>query len=227
MMNSPNVGVGSKTRSAETEVKTRLTTETDPITQSEEIARYLGNDLRGIVKKANIDIKSYLHVSQEALLDTEGVIKRLCADIEQMLRHRLIRGVHLLLSDPTQDPSASNTTYKLNYYARYLISQPERVLRGGSEPPWGDELLPPPDATQGMRFAVLIEWSPDSSAEDRASVHWPNYLFNWVREEAAFDARGLVSYRFGGMMAAGATVKRVEFATTESLRRAANTYFDE
>lgn len=227
MMDFSDVGVSSRSRRAETEDKTRLTTETDPITQSEEIARYLGEDLAGIVKQANIDLKTYLHVSQESLLDMMSIVKRLCADIEQMLRHRLIRGVHLLLSDPSEDPSVSNATHTLSYHARYLIYQPERVLRGGSELPWGGPLLPPPDATGGMRFAVLIEWSPDSSADDRACVHWPTYLFNWVPEGATFDAAGLVSYKFGGLMAAGATVTRVEFSTPENLRRAANAYFDE
>lgn len=223
-MGSPGIGIGSKTK-AEAEVKTKVTTDTDPIVQSEEIARYLGDDLREFVEKKNIDLAAYLHVSPESLLDTVNLIKRLCADIEQMLRRQLIRGVHLLLSDRVQDPNAAAETYKLTYHARYLIYQPERVLRPESEAPWGDRLLPPPDAAGGARFAVLIEWSPEATAQLRASVHWPDYLFNWVPEEAQYDASRLISYRFGGMMASGAEVKRVESSTPESLKNAARTRF--
>src|SRR5216683_7207584 len=77
-------------------------------TKTQQVSRYLADDLRGLVEDAQIDLNDCLGIPPDGYVTSfEFLADLICNDIEQMLRDGLITGVHFLLSEVTPDPNTS------------------------------------------------------------------------------------------------------------------------
>ena len=202
---------GSKT---ETYLSTDSTVETYVVprivTKSDQIAHYFVDDLEKLVDIAHIDLVEVLQIPIDYSQDASDIILMLHEDLSHMLRDQLITGIHLLLSD--KDMDANTGAYPLRYHADYVVG---RSLQPSSNAQrFGGNIAPPKHVWRDARFTLLIDWNP-SASDRRRQVRRPDYCFDWVPEEARFDATSLVRYREGGMSVDGATVTRDEAAAAE------------
>lgn len=197
------------------------TVDTNLETRTETIARYFGADLALMVNEGHIELARWLNVPPTDTFDDDVLIGMMCHDVQLMLKKGLIRGVHILLSDPIPDPNSDPPTYKLRYHARYLIEMPR--LPSYDQNATGTErngrVEVPRVAYSNARFVFGIEWSDEASEERRAQVRTPTFLFDWVPESGSFDGSSLVEYRYGGMSINGVEVQRVEFGAPWALGR--------
>jgi hypothetical protein len=186
------------------------------VTQSQQIARYFTDDLKYFLRETGFDLIKYLDIPDDYPQDTDEVIEMLYEDTSHLIRDKLITGINLLISDPDPDPNLRGA-YRLRYYALYQLEVPNRVLKLEDAKRFGGYLAPPPAAWRGTRyrFALLIDWEPSANEKRRKAMR-PEYCFDWVPEQASFDARTLVRYRSGGMTMDGArVVTRDELASPD------------
>jgi hypothetical protein len=205
-------GSGSRTEAyAYTKDTTEVTVVPRIITQSEQIARYFIEDLTELVKLTNIDLITTLDIPSEYARSVDDILSMLFDDLSHMLRDSLITGVQLLLSEPKVDPNTH--AYPLRYHAIYTIhmNTPGRTLKRPetTQRRFNGHLAPPKNVWIDARFALLIDWNP-TAAERRRIAHRPEYWFDWVPEQARFDATSLVRYREGGMTFDEVRVDRTE-----------------
>jgi hypothetical protein len=178
------------------------------ITQSDQIAHYFTEDLEEFVRLSHTDLAKVLQIPPEYPQDTGDIILMLYEDIAHMLRDQLIIGVHLLLSEMHPDPNTG--AYPLRYHARYSITPDNNIYplapsTSTTAQRTGKSIAPPTNIWREARFALLIDWNP-SAKERRQKVRRPEYCFDWVPEEARFDATNLVRYSKGGMLSDSARV---------------------
>lgn len=194
---------------ADANVSTRV--ETNVMTRSEQIARYLGDDLLYLVKRASIDLGEWLGVPTDYVRDPDYLVQMICADVELMLRNGLINGADIMVTDPQPDTSGQ---YSVRYLSRYLIEGPTEGNPVNPQPAkfWGGLIRPPdPTLASAFHFVFGIEWRPDVDQQARSEVRTPKYLFDWVPADGSYDSSQLVGVRYGGMEISGASVMRVEF----------------
>jgi hypothetical protein len=188
------------------------------ITQSDQIAMYFANDLEAFVKHTHLDLAREFQIPYEYSQDTMDIINMLYADISHMLRDRLITGIHLILSDNEMD--VGSNAYVVRYHVCYTITNPNALLSSSSASAEvkGDLVMPPPRVWQGARFALLIDWSPESRGK-RHMVRRPDYCFDWMPREERFDATNVIRYSHGALVADTANVIRYEAAPPEYQKR--------
>jgi hypothetical protein len=182
-------------------------------TRTQQVARYFADDLRDLIREANIDLPYWLEIppeEQDYLLSSEDLAELLCNDIEQMLRDKLISGVHFMLSELQPDPNTNK--FNLKYHVNYQINLAQRTLSNDPLLPFGGRLEVPDAATTAARFVLVIDWVPGITPENIEGVRRPHYFFDWYAPTDRFDSSCLVSYRMGGMDDAGSgvVVTRVE-----------------
>lgn len=188
------------------------------ITQSDQIAIYFANDLEAFVDHTYINLAREFQIPYEYSQETKDIINMLYADISHMLRDRLITGIHIILSDDAMDPGAN--AYLVRYHVCYTIDNPNVLLpsNGTEADVTGGLVMPPPKVWQNARFALLIDWSPESKGR-RHLVRRPNYLFDWMPREERFDATNVIRYHEGSLVAENASVKRYQAAPPEYQNR--------
>ncbi len=216
-MINPGTGTGSTTFLATEATETQTFAAPRVGTRTQQAARYLADDLRTLVNKAHIDLARWLEIpsgSTEYVTNPAFLADLICNDIEQLLRDRLITGVHFLLSDTRIDPSSK--AYPVRYHVQYLIDIPERSLSDDALVQYGGRIQPPDTASLEARFALLIDWDRQATAEEIAEVRRPLYFFDWRPVNDRYDANSLVRYRTGGL---GTEVVRFESATPRNIPR--------
>jgi hypothetical protein len=205
-----NASTGTTTYASTTATRTQSYTVPRVATKTQQISRYLADDLCGLVEDAQIDLKDSLGMPPDGYTTTDEFLAHLiCNDIEQMLRDGLITGVHFLLSEDTQDPNTG--FYNLRYHVEYQIDNDQvaqRSLGGNALQQFGERLTPPSAATVKARFALLIDWSPRITLDDIKEVQRPRYFFDWLPANNRFDGTSLVRFSVGGL---GTEVTRIEY----------------
>lgn len=220
-MNAGEPGTGSQSRTrVETAVQTRSESVSYVISQSGLVATYIHEDLAGLVNVWHLDLATRLGVPQELAHSNEELVELLCEDLAHMLRASLVSRVHLLLYDPEPRPAPTGGTecFPLLYKATYEISVQRGLRQEGGRRRNG--LLDPPRLPDvgSMEFAILIDWHPKATPEQRARARYPTYTFDWAPAGDTYDATTLVEYRKGSLTADGATiVERLESAVPHTL----------
>ncbi|GEM_PF-2286040 len=183
------------------------------LTNTEQAAMYLHEDLLKLVTEAGIDLFAALDVPDDYGRDQEDLIAMICSDIEQMLRHRLIDGAEILLSDPNPGP---NGAYMLRYRVSYEIStQPTLNPTATSQlGRWGGEIAGLRQAYPNARFAFGVRFRPNAFQND---IQRPLYLFDWLPEGVTYDGRDLVTFRFGGYNTTDIRVARIEYGNAQNV----------
>ena len=167
-------------------------------TRTQQLTRYLADDLHMLVKDGQIDLAYWLGIPpSEYITDSEFLADIICNDIEQILRDGFIRGVHFLLSDTQPDPMSG--CYNLRYHVQYRIDIPVRQLSDDALQQSSDRLQLPRDASLGARFALLIDWNPQLNPAEIELVRRPRYFFDWVPINERYGATSLVRYRTDGL----------------------------
>lgn len=174
------------------------------IAQSEQIARYFTEDLDKFLADTHIDLVRQLGIPPHFARSSREVLVKLSDDLGHMLRDSMITGIHLLLSNPDVDTSTG--AYALRYHAEYTIRQGRDLRQAtnkGDKANYNPErlnghLTPPRGSWVGAKFALLIDWNPTLSAR-RRNARPPDYWFDWMPSNDAFDATSQVRFRDGGM----------------------------
>ncbi|SRR5579883_3447969 len=202
-MGNPGVGVQAMTFQVHPSTMTQVRVGTT----TQQIARFLAEDLHILVHEANLDLADWLGIhSDEYPSDPALLVELICNDIEVMLRQRLITGVRFLLSE--EKPDQNTNRYRLGYLVEYRIGDiPVRTLNTNPLTAYGGRLQMPNQTSKWPRFALLIDWDPRADRNEVASVMRPSYLFDWVAVNDTYDANSLVEYRRGGL---GTVVVRIE-----------------
>lgn len=182
------------------------------IAQSEQIARYFTEDLEKFLADTHINLIRQLSIPSHFAQSSREVLVMLSDDLAHMLRDSMITGIHLLLSNPNIDPNTR--AYALRYHAEYTITAAKRAGEGRDIRPdkesynsqrINDHLRPPNGSWVGAKFALLIDWNPTLS-QRRRNARPPEYWFDWMPSNDAFDATSQVRFRDGGMAFDGARV---------------------
>lgn len=175
------------------------------IEQSEQVARYITDDLTHIVNEAHINLMQefqihdgyFAHTSNatNATQQMAEVIKMLSDDLMHMMRDELIVGLHILLSDSEMDKGTN--AYRAHYHVHYEIDiQSNNTVRPVNIVRVGGLVSIPQRVAQGARFDLLIDWSTSAQGQQE-NICRPNYWFDWVTEEEYLDAIGMEQYQEG------------------------------
>jgi hypothetical protein len=207
-----NTNVGTQVYATVSGTATQTITIT--ATRTQQVARYFADDLRYLIQEAQIDLPYWLEIppeEQDYLLSSEDLAELLCNDIEQMLRDKLINGVHFMLSELQPDPNTNK--YNLKYHVNYQVNLAPRTLSNDPLTPFGGRLEIPDVAKTAVRFVLVIDWVPGITPENIEGVRRPYYFFDWYAPTDRFDSSCLVSYHPAGMEGAGSgvVVTRVEW----------------
>ncbi|HUY75155.1 MAG TPA: hypothetical protein VMV29_00175 [Ktedonobacterales bacterium] len=205
------VGVGSLTY---VQAQAKVGTVVGTLTNTEQIAMYLQDDLLKLITDAGIDLFGALNVPDDYGKDQADLVAMICADIEQMLRRRLISGAEILLSDP--DPDA-NGRYVLRYQASYKVEDKQATINPNAAEklgPLGGTIKTLRQTFPGARFAFGVTFRGGVALND---IRRPFYLFDWLPNGGTFDGRHLVTFRFGGYNTSDTRVTRVEFADAQNV----------
>src|SRR5262245_36898592 len=98
-------GIGVTTETFEVTPDTQATTLVVP--RTEQVAHYMADDLRYLVQRTGINLRSALNITSDDYLDNStDLVDLLFVDIASMLADGLITGVHLLLAEPELDRNA-------------------------------------------------------------------------------------------------------------------------
>jgi hypothetical protein len=169
-------------------------------TQSDQLARYFAEDLEQLVSLAKINLAKEFGFPPEYPSSNQDVIDMLYEDLAHMLRGNLITGIHLVLREPHADPNTG--FYPVRYHVHYTVGSKTENISGISHGHLGGLTPPPPEVWQDARFALLIDWN--STTKER--VCRPEYLFDWIPDEAHFDSTNLIHYRNEHLAVDGASV---------------------
>ena len=182
---------------------------TTTATRTQQAARYIADDLRGLVREAGINLAAALGIppDESYVTDAEHLAELICNDIEQMLRDRLIIGVHFLLCEKQLDQTTN--AFNIKYHVEYKINLPQRSVIDEVLSGFKDRLLLPRTAAARTRFVLLIDWDPTVNREEIKLVERPRYFFDWRPPNDRYDASSLVHYRTGGL---DTIIVRTEFA---------------
>ena len=190
---------------AEAEAAVEAVTYADVLTATEAAARFIGRDLRHLVREARYPLGQQLRVPPEMAKDDSVVVELLMHDIERMLRQNLISAAHLLLTDKEVN---ANNQRPVRYYAHYEVRRD--TVRSGSGV-WNDIVKAPPRALINADFTLGISWRGDMTSDKRRRVRPPEYFFTWLPDGRNYDKLGLEPYRFGGLDADLIQIIRVEY----------------
>jgi hypothetical protein len=209
-MSQPSANTTTETfATTDQTVETEVTTTT--LTQSEAIAMYFCEDLEEFIQKARVNLSNYLNIPSTISVQVRELLEWLFDDLTHLLRNELIVGIHILLYTPQIDPALN--AYPLIYHAHYVIRERERSIDPDEQGTvsHGGRLAPPAGAWINAGFAILVDWNPSSSPNARALAQRSNgYWFDWVPEEARYDATVLLQYRQGDLSTHDVTVTRWE-----------------
>jgi hypothetical protein len=157
-----------------------------PFDQCDRIARYFAQDMEEFVRRTHVNLAQMLMLPDEYTHDSQDIIAMLYEDISHMLRDQLIIGIHLLLAECEIDPNTG--AYPLRYHVYYSIETTPPSSTSDQE---GGLLIPPKRIWHNARFALLLDWNPNTY-DQRQYVRRNAYCFDWVAEETRFDATNLV-----------------------------------
>src|SRR5262249_1239951 len=147
-------------------------------TVTQQISRYLADDLRLLLKETRADLADVLGIPPEErtpLTTSDDLPELVCNDIEQMLRDQLIPAVHFLLSDVNRDQNTFK--YNIKYHVQYQMEMGQaRALAPTALKSYGGSLSVPVQATAQSQLVILIDWSPTISEIEKETVSYPRYF---------------------------------------------------
>lgn len=199
-------------------------TEEAVITGAQQIAAYFNDDLAELVRRSGVSLGRDLGAEELFLEDRRLYMTLLCSDIANLLEAQLITAVTLLLFDPKEQ---ANGTRLVRYRAIYTIQRSLAQTGSGQKARTLERsggLLEPPTALAGQtRFALLVDWEPNSEERRNWTIKTPPYHFQWIpAQSAAFDDSQLANpHRYGAMTptVGELRVTRIEQALPMDLRR--------
>lgn len=196
-----------------TSTETTVVPKTRVGAHSQQVARYLSEDLQALMRQTSIDLARWLQIPpNEYPSDALFLAELLCNDLEQMLHDRLITGVHVLLCENRLDPRRGG--YRVGYHAEYRMQFSALLLKEEALNQYCGRPQFPADVASWERFALLIDWDPQASPQEIEQVRRPRYLFDWVPADDCYDTNSLVQYGGGGL---GTVVVRLRSAVPRSV----------
>ncbi|HEU0026029.1 MAG TPA: hypothetical protein VFQ25_02855 [Ktedonobacterales bacterium] len=177
----------------------------DVLTATEAAARFIGRDLRHLVREARYPLGQQLHAPPEMAKDDSVIVELLMHDIERMLRQNLISAAHLLLTDEEVN---ANDQRPVRYYAHYEVRRD--TVRSGCGV-WNDIVKAPPRTLISADFTLGVSWRGGMTRDKRRRVRPPEYFFTWLPDGRNYDSLGQEPYRFGGLDDDLTRIIRVEY----------------
>jgi hypothetical protein len=180
----------AETVEASTLVTVAEAVEAPPLRPADQLAPYLYDDLRVLMRATHLRLDEALGVPDEYADDPELFLRLLCADLENLVREQLLSSITLVLADAVGTEGREVVRYRASYQIRRTLDDEalgrpfHPITRTGRRAPSSH------GAEDTVRFSLVLEWSQAATKPRRNRIGFPRYHFTWVRSAAArFEER--------------------------------------
>jgi hypothetical protein len=159
-------------------MRVRVDPRATPVGQPELVAHALADDLLFLIPRMRLDLADLLGIPTDAFLSQgEDLIEELCDDVERMLRLGLLAAVHLLLCEPTPDPTTGSSIVR--YACEYTVLPPRPGSAESRPDALRAALAPEQRPLDELRLALVVQWDPKADWRERAQLRRPQFNFDW------------------------------------------------